>query len=308
MSNSPLATLQVPAHSNNYTRGRGGKAIDKIVMHHMAGVCSAYTCGTFFQNPDRKGSTHYGIGPEGEIAQYVDESNTAWANSNWNANQTAVSFETANSSRGGQWPVSDATLESVIKLVADIANRNNLGTLIRSKNFFIHQDYTSTACPGPYLISKIDEIIIRANNILVNGNSTPPTDIDPSKYYPKNFSSKYSQTQDYEYKGVKFSRESELYDYLKLLKLKGSSESEIGSEYKRNVVTYTQTNTINWDKVNQKETYSYGTVEETKSSETVMIDTNRLNSSSFEEEEYTFTPATSLILENTLTKEETENE
>ena len=32
-----------------------------------------YTCGTFFQNPDRKGSTHYGIGYDGEIAQYVDE-------------------------------------------------------------------------------------------------------------------------------------------------------------------------------------------------------------------------------------------
>ena len=33
MSNSPLATLQVPAHPNNYTRGRGGHKIDMVVMH-----------------------------------------------------------------------------------------------------------------------------------------------------------------------------------------------------------------------------------------------------------------------------------
>ena len=175
MSNSSLATLKIPAHTNNYTVGREGRKITKITIHHMAAKWTAQRCGESFQVATRKGSSHYGIGYDGVIAQYVDEANTAWTDSNWDSNTTSVTIETANSQNGGNWPVSDVTLASLIKLVAEIAIRNNLGTLIKGKNLTWHQMYSATACPGPYLISKLDYIVQEANKIITNGSDVITT-------------------------------------------------------------------------------------------------------------------------------------
>lgn len=165
MSNSSLARVKVPAYSGNYTKGRSGRKIKMITIHHMAGVLSAEKCGAIFQQKGRNGSSHYGIGNDGIIGLYVDESNTAWTNSNWDSNCKAVTIETSNSSVGGNWPVSDKALNSLIKLVADIAKRNNLGTLVKGKNLTWHRMYTNTTCPGAYLLSKMDYIVAEANKI-----------------------------------------------------------------------------------------------------------------------------------------------
>ena len=172
MSNSSLVNVKVPAYAGNYTKGRSGYKISMIAMHHMAGKLTAKQCGAIFQRKGRNGSANYGIGYNGEIGLYVDECNTAWANSNWVSNCKSVSIEVSNDSTGGNWHVSDKSLNSLIKLVADIAKRNKLGTLVRGKNFVWHSMYTSTACPGQYLLSKIDYIIAEANKI---NNPPKPT-------------------------------------------------------------------------------------------------------------------------------------
>lgn len=171
MSNSSLATLKIPAYTGNYTKGREN-TIKEITIHHMAARWTAKRCGESFQAVGREGSSHYGIGYEGEIAQYVDEADTAWTNSNRAANHRAVTIETANSQNGGNWPVSDVTLNSLIRLVADIAIRNNLGLLVKGQNLTWHQMYASTACPGPYLLSKIDYIVQEANKIITGDSDT----------------------------------------------------------------------------------------------------------------------------------------
>ncbi|MBO5435875.1 N-acetylmuramoyl-L-alanine amidase, partial [bacterium] len=134
MSNSTLISATVKAYEGNYTKGRSGRKIEKITIHHMAGVLSAQRCGELFQVVGRRGSAHYGIGNDGKIALYVNEADTAWADGNWDSNCTSVSIEVSNSATGGQWQVSDAALASLVKLVADIAKRNNLGTLVKGKN------------------------------------------------------------------------------------------------------------------------------------------------------------------------------
>ena len=171
MSNSSLATIQVPAYTGNYTKGRES-TIKEITIHHMAGRLTAKRCGELFQAVGRNGSTHYGIGYDGVIGQYVDEADTAWANSNRAANHRAVTIETANDSTGGNWPVNDVTLNSLIRLVADIAIRNNLGLLVKGKNLTWHQMYAATACPGPYLLSKMDYIVQEANKIITGDGDT----------------------------------------------------------------------------------------------------------------------------------------
>lgn len=174
MAHSSLATVSVPADPSNYTKGRPSR-IRCITIHHMAGVNSAEGCGRIFQRPGRNGSSHYGIGVNGEIGVYVEEENTAWTNSNWSSNCESVTIENSNSSLGGDWPVSDATLNSCIKLVADIAKRNGLGTLVPGQNLTWHSMFAATTCPGNYLRSKIAYIAQEANKINNNPQPTPPS-------------------------------------------------------------------------------------------------------------------------------------
>lgn len=163
MSKSSLVDVNVPAYEGNFTYGRDGRKIEAITIHHMAGRLTAENCGRIFQQEGRCGSSHYGIGYDGKIAQYVDESNTAWTNSNWDSNCKSVTIET--SDNDNSWYVNDTTLNSLIRLVADIAKRNNLGTLVKGRNVTWHSMYANTDCPGAYLLSKMDYIITEANKL-----------------------------------------------------------------------------------------------------------------------------------------------
>lgn len=171
MAVSPLATENYPAYPGNYSGPEYRAKISEITVHHMAGVLSAAQCGAIFQRPGRDGSSHYGIGVNGEIASYVDESCVAWTNSNWGSNCRAVTIENSNSSTGGDWPVSDATYQSLIKLVADIAKRNGLGKLVPGQNLTWHSMYAATTCPGDYLRASMQNIADEANKI--NGQPEP---------------------------------------------------------------------------------------------------------------------------------------
>lgn len=170
MAKSSLIYLEVPAHPENYTKGRL-KPIRCITVHHMAGVLSAKSCGGVFARAGRKGSAHYGIGNDGEIANYVDENDTAWTNSNWDSNCESVTIEVSNSKMNGNWPVSDKAFDSLVRLVADIAKRNSLGKLVKGENLTWHRMFTTTSCPGEYLLGKMDEIAEKAN--AVNGFAKP---------------------------------------------------------------------------------------------------------------------------------------
>lgn len=163
MSKSSLTQKVVPADEGNYTKGRSGRNIEAITIHHMAGRLTAEQCGRIFQTKGRYGSSHYGVGYDGSIANYVDEENTAWTNSNWDSNCKSITIEI--SDNDNSWYVNDTTLNAVIKLVADIAKRRGLGTLVPGKNLTWHSMFTNTTCPGDYLRSKMQYIADEANKI-----------------------------------------------------------------------------------------------------------------------------------------------
>lgn len=168
MSKSSLTQKVVPVDEGNYTKGRSGRNIEAITIHHMAGRLTAEQCGRIFQKKGRYGSSHYGVGYDGSIANYVDEEDTAWTNSNWDSNCKSITIEI--SDNDNSWYVNDITLNAVIKLVADIAKRRGLGTLVPGKNLTWHSMFTSTDCPGDYLRSKMQYIADEANKI--NNEST----------------------------------------------------------------------------------------------------------------------------------------
>ena len=173
MSNSSLVSVTVPAHANNYVVGRNGRKIEIITIHHMASVLTAEECGKLFQDETRNSSSHYGIGKNGEVGLYVDEENTAYTNGDSESNSIAVTIETSNSKIGDDYPVSDEVLNVLIKLVADVAKRNNLGTLVKGQNLTWHKMHAETSCPGEFLLNKMDYIIEEVNKINSISTSEP---------------------------------------------------------------------------------------------------------------------------------------
>lgn len=172
MSNSSLITATYKAHSNNYSTGRSGRKIEKVTIHHMAGVLTAKQCGSIFQDGNRQASSNYGIGKNGEIALFVDEANTSYADANWDSNCKSVTIECSNSKSGGDWLVSDKVLSSLIKLIADIFKRNGIKKAIKGETITWYSMYSATTCPGNYLRSKMDYIVEKVNEKLNNATDT----------------------------------------------------------------------------------------------------------------------------------------
>lgn len=170
MASSPMVTRWWGAHSDNYTPGRGGYGVNGIVIHHAV-TTDINVIGNVFSQPGRYGSAHYGVGGH-EVHQYVDENDTAYHCSNWWGNQNTIGIETVNSALGGDYPVADDTLDTLIHLVADIAARYGLGRLYVNPaedcpKLSGHRDWqgAATYCPGDYLYARLQYIADRANDI-----------------------------------------------------------------------------------------------------------------------------------------------
>lgn len=176
MSNSRLVdmTMLSPNHS-----GRRNQPITKIAIHHTAGAISAATIGNIFSPTSRQASCNYGIGNDNKIVLCVDESNHSWCTSSSWCDNRAITIEVANSSNGGNWPVSDRVLATLIDLVADICRRNDIKncTYTGGKDGVLqkHEWYAATNCPGPYLGSKFSYIASEVNKRLAGGSGSSNT-------------------------------------------------------------------------------------------------------------------------------------
>lgn len=146
---------QVPANENNYSKGRNGKTIDKVIVHWMVGTLAS-TDATF-QNPTRLASAHYGI-EDDEIHQYVQEQDTAWHASNLTINRESIGIEHSGGNLlpdGTRRKPSELTHQTSGKLIGEICRRYNIP--IDNEHILPHNKYSNTQCPGtldiPLLIS-----------------------------------------------------------------------------------------------------------------------------------------------------------
>lgn len=170
MSNSSLV---------NYTklspfRQERFHVIDTITIHHCAGDVSVEALGDIFSNPDRYASSNYGIGSDGRIAMFVPEEYHAWTSGNSDNDDRAITIEVANNSGAPDWTISEAAYKSLIDLLVDICKRNNIPKLrwkndpnligkVDQQNMTVHMWFQATACPGPYLFSKMGQIAADVN-------------------------------------------------------------------------------------------------------------------------------------------------
>ena len=167
MSNSKL--VNYTKISPNSSNPRNHK-IDKITIHHTAGVVSVETLGNIFAKESRQASSNYGIGSDGRVGLYVDEANRSWCSSSADNDNRAITIEVSNSASGGDWPVSDKVLAKLIDLCVDICQRNGIAKLNytgdKTGNLTMHKWFAATACPGAYLASKFPYIADEVNKRL----------------------------------------------------------------------------------------------------------------------------------------------
>lgn len=175
MSNSKLVVYtKLSPHCTKPRQGR----IKGISIHTMAGPGSVEGCGQVFQTSEA--SSHYGIGPDGRIGQYVLEENRAWCCSH-KVDHEVVTIEVSSiQSYQEPYECTDAAFESLINLCVDICQRNGIKKLIWKEgkqycpaftgnwavcNMVPHRYTTDKgkSCPGNYLFGKYGEIAERVN-------------------------------------------------------------------------------------------------------------------------------------------------
>ena len=180
-------------HLSPNNSGLRNHIIDTITIHCVVGQCSVEALGNLFADPDFGASSNYGIGFDGKIGLYVEESNRSWCSSSAENDNRAVTIEVA-SDMTEPLAVTDDAYKSLITLVADICRRNGIKKLVWSTNknervnhlngcnMTVHRDYANKSCPGTYLYERHGKIAAEVNKLL--GAVTPaPAQSAPDIYY-----------------------------------------------------------------------------------------------------------------------------
>ena len=165
--------------SPNHYDGRNGYVISHITLHIMVG----YLRGTdsVFQLAGGA-SAHYGIGGDGEIHQYVSESDGSLSDANFASNNSTVSIEHEGGMAGV--PCTRACMDASARLCAEIARRQGWGRLWhdgRNGNVWLHREIPGTdhyGCPDKAVNGlDVNYVINKANEILGGNDMTSAGDV-----------------------------------------------------------------------------------------------------------------------------------
>ena len=151
---------------DNFDEGRGGFALDRVVIHHNAGkaMTHAGVYGSFTNNGT---SAHYNVDIDGNICQFVHDSDTAWHCPGVNKKSIGIEHANCSGAEGG-WDVGDETIDAGAHLTAAICRAYGLGRPEWRSNVFPHSDFYSTACPASLRDKYAGEYIEKAQEYYDN--------------------------------------------------------------------------------------------------------------------------------------------
>lgn len=171
---------------SNFTPRDPGSKILFFAVHHMIipnrevlGRSANQRCYDTWIKEGRKASANYGV--DGDyVDQFVWDRNAAWANANRWANHNSISVEHANATLDepgthNDYIVDEKTFFNGARL---IANGHVLFGLTPKRNVTVrkHSEFTSTACPGPYMDRNWDryfDLMHDIYNDVKHGRSIP---------------------------------------------------------------------------------------------------------------------------------------
>lgn len=182
-TNSSLVT-QTKLLTNGHYNPRTGP-IEGITIHHNAGVCSVKSLLDYAYNTTREMSFNYCVNDD-DIGLSVEEKYRAWTSGNRANDYRCVTIEVCNSSNGGNWPISDKSMNTLIKLCADICTRNGIKKLYfdgtTTATLTRHNMFQDTNCPGPY-IEQHTQYICDEVNKLIGTDVVDPTPVPTPNMY-----------------------------------------------------------------------------------------------------------------------------
>ena len=157
-----------------------------MVIHYNYGLDS-YGEAT---NPGREVSANYWITNDGQILPNIDEQYRAQTSGAPGTNgkladRHSITVEISNSpgfkTSSPMGAISPAAQKALEKLMADVFTRYKLGTPKRTKSATgvgvrFHNDFVDTSCPGPWITSKINQIMTNAAKIMGGGTPTQKED------------------------------------------------------------------------------------------------------------------------------------
>lgn len=151
---------------DNFDSGRGGNAIDRIVIHHNAGKAMSHQ-GVYEAFSNNGTSAHYNVDISGSIAQFVHDWDTAWHCPG--VNKLSIGIEHANCSGAeGGWDVGPETIDAGAHLTAALCRAYGLGRPQWRVNVFPHSDFYSTMCPASLRDTYANEYIEKAQQYYDN--------------------------------------------------------------------------------------------------------------------------------------------
>lgn len=159
-----------------------GSVIDRFIIHHTTNLNSEEA---FFKTKNSRSScpTWY-VESDGNVVEMIDPGKRPSATGS--ANTRSVAVETQNTSTAPAWGISEASHESIAQIVAWF-HMNYHGKTIDGFKVDLPIDRThvighneagvnATACPGPSM--NLDEIVVRAKEIVAEAATTPKPDDD----------------------------------------------------------------------------------------------------------------------------------
>jgi len=166
------------------------KSAEGITIHHMAGNLSVKTCGQVFHK--KNASSNYGINGR-DVGMYCEEKYAACTSSNKANDMRMITIEVANELLAPYWTISAESMDTLVTLCTDICKRNGIKQLVWSDNkndrinhrnganMTMHCDFSSTACPGPFLKDCMANIATLVTQRL-NGGTTPTSEYTLNGY------------------------------------------------------------------------------------------------------------------------------
>lgn len=173
MSNSSL--ISYTKISPNRTSPRNHK-IDTITIHCYVGQVSVESMAGWLCNSAAQASANYGIGSDGRIGMFVEEKDRSWCSSNRDNDHRAITIECA-SDTAHPYAINDRVYNSLIRLCADICQRNGIKKLlwradksligqVDKQNMTVHRWFANKACPGDYIYNRLGTIAAEVNDII----------------------------------------------------------------------------------------------------------------------------------------------
>jgi hypothetical protein len=164
MTYSPLTDRRMPPTGTFEGRKKWsarpvGVRINGLNVHHWAGTNMSGLNRLVYSNDPA--SANYLILNDGTLIGSVPEEFRAWTTSAYANDDDKITVEIQNETGAPSWRVSDAAIATLVRLYADLAKRHKFSPT--RANLKGHQEYgIATACPGPYLLPRLDDVARRA--------------------------------------------------------------------------------------------------------------------------------------------------